>query len=482
MFIRNLLFSILVLFFSAGAFNANACMCGGRPSPGEALKNASDVLIGYVKKVENLDKSQAGAMSDYLGEQKVWVRVDKQYKGTKKDEIVLLQPGDMCAPKYDIGEKVLLYAAFDRRTKAWEVYGCGRGGLLENLADDLKFLEALPRSAERTRISGEISHYETTPQKGFHRVKNLSGIKIQILGEKKSWVINTDDQGVYELYDLPPGTHKIQPEFPEGFKLSFPMPFGNVIQGENYKLDLMVTEKSSVGVDFVLQADNEIRGTVFGPDGGIMPKVYLDLISAEVSEDEAFENYFRVNGYTNDEGSYTLDDMPAGKYLIVINKENKLSYPYPTVYYPGVIEKEKATIITLSMGDKRTNYDIHIPEVRETVTIRGTLLYSDSAPVSKGDITYEVFEKNGVMKNAGTASSSEDGQFAISLPKGTRGKLKGSILVTVKKFPKCEQVEELIKRSGKFIVAVESDEVNLEPLFDSNGYVLVLPFSSCKEK
>ena len=482
MFLRRFLFSILVVFFSANIFDVNACSCGGQPSPGEALKDASDVLIGYVKKVENLVKSQTSEVPEITGEQKVWVRVDKQYKGAKKDEIVLLQPGHNCAPKYAVGEKRLLYAAFDRRTKTWEVYGCGRGGLLENVADDLKFLEALPDSAQRTRISGEISHYETTPQKGFHRVKNFSDIKVNILGEKKNWVIYTDDQGVYELYDLAPGKYKIQPEFPEGFKVRFPMPFGRVLDGDYHKIEVEVTAKSCVGADFLLKADNEISGKVFGTDGRIMPKLYLDLISAEVPEEHASRNYFRVYGYTNDEGSYTLNDIPAGKYLIVINKENTPSDPYPRVYYPGVLEKEKATIITLSIGDKRTNYDIHIPEICEMVTIGGTLLYSDGVPVSNGNITYDVVEKNGAMKNAGTASSAGDGQFAISVPKGTIGKLKAYIHVTVKTFPKCEQVEELIKRSGKFIVAVESSEVNLEPLFDSKGYVLVLPFSSCKEK
>ncbi len=47
--------------------------------------------------------------------------------------------------------------------------------------------------------------------------------------------------------------------------------------------------------------------------------------------------------------------MPPGRYLIAVNEDGGITgdEPFPTAYYPGVFEKDKATIVTMGAGEIR---------------------------------------------------------------------------------------------------------------------------------
>jgi hypothetical protein len=89
------------------------------------------------------------------------VNPKKSFKGVQEtSEIILHQPSHNCAPKFKPGERYLFYANFHKDSSTWEVYGCGRSSSLESAHDDLLYLQGLPESAKRTRISGSIEHFE----------------------------------------------------------------------------------------------------------------------------------------------------------------------------------------------------------------------------------------------------------------------------------------------------------------------------------
>src|SRR5262249_5163993 len=236
----------------------------------------------------------------------------------------------------------------------------GRHSRLEDANDDLMYLNALPESAKRTRISGTIRHYEDTPEKGFSLIKYVGGVKVKIIGEKKSWDVFTDGNGVYEIYDIPSDKYKIEPEIPDGMKIRFAIWFG--------PFDFSLKANSCVGTDFVFSANNNLRGKVLGADGQPIPHACLNLIPADISAAKV-DSYFRIFGCTKKDGSYELKEMPPGKYLIVVNKDGKMSgtEPFPTTYYPGVFEKERAVAITIGQGESFDGLDIHIPSQVETV-------------------------------------------------------------------------------------------------------------------
>jgi len=224
------------------AASASACSCGGYPSPAEAHDGATAVFVGRAVRATPASLEEAN-----YAEQTVVARVEEAFKGTQAGtEITFRQPAHNCAPKFESGGRFLFYASRDPKTNAWEVYGCGRGSDLERAADDLLYLRALPLSAQRNRVSGMLQHYEDGPDKGFTLVERVAGAKVRVKAKGgKTYEAVTNAEGVYELYDLPPGEYSIEPELPFGLKVRFPMQFGPGGEGRDGAVTVRLGEKTS---------------------------------------------------------------------------------------------------------------------------------------------------------------------------------------------------------------------------------------------
>lgn len=454
-----------------------ACTCMGTPSPCESYAGASAVFIGYVNRVE---PDNADIEATYL-EQTAYVQVEKSFKGASEGaEIVLHQPSHNCAPKFKAKQRYLMYSDYHDKEMTWEVYGCGRSTSIEYAGDDLLFLYGLPESANKTRISGEITQYEDTPEKGFSRINTLAGLKVKIIGPEKTYEAYTDKNGVYEIYDLPPEKYSIEPEIPFGLKIRFPMPFGPIDYSDRKLFKVELTQSSCAGSDFVMSSDTSLSGKVFGANGEIMPRVCLDLVPA----DKPADRYFHIFDCTEKDGRYEMKEIPPGKYLVVINNDGKISgdEPFNTAYYPGVFEKERATIITIKEGEKLENYDIHIPSQAPTNVIEGVLLYSDGVPVGHESIEFKGEGNPTNFELDANMGTDEQGHFSIRVLQGTTGWLHGYMLLYFGKYRDCPQANKLLLGKDNRMIKVETVPIKIEVNNDVRNIKLVLPFPFCSRK
>lgn len=246
------------MLLPAAAARVAACSCGGLPSPAEAHAEADAVFVGSVVRATPGDAEQAAYSA-----QTVAARVDEAFKGARVGaEITFRQPSHNCAPKFGAGRRYLFYASHDAKTKTWEVYGCNRGPDLGGSADDLLYLRALPLSARRNRVSGTLKHYEDGPEREFTLVERVVGAKVRIKGKHKTYEVTTNADGVYELYDLPPGTYTIEPELPSGLKVQFPMRFGPGDEKDG-AVTIKLEKRTCAGADFIVSSDT--------PPGGNRP-------------------------------------------------------------------------------------------------------------------------------------------------------------------------------------------------------------------
>jgi len=466
----------LALILLIPTYDALACSCVGVASPCAAYQAADAVFVGVVKKTEpELPEDEM----DYI-EQTAFVEVEKGFKAAKAgDEVVFHQPNHNCAPKYKAGQRYLFYASFHKDTRTWEVYGCGRSTSVDRAHDDLLYLERLPEAARQTRISGAIEHYETTPEKGFAHVNNLAGIKVIIVGEKKTYEVYTDQGGVYERYGLPEGKYAIKPEIPLGLKVRFPMPFGPGGFSEDRTFQVELKVGSCAGADFVVSSDTAITGRVIGTDGQPIPRVCVDLIPAET---KTVSPYFHMFACTKEEGRFKMDEIPPGKYLIVANKDGKQNgyESFPPAYYPGVFEKEKATVITVSQGQKLAEFDILVPAQSPTILLEGVLLFLDGRPVSDAHVRFNAEVTSPDYEDKVDSQTDGQGHFSLRLLQGVTGKLTGEMSAYSGKFENCPAVEELT-RGGKF-VDLETKPLRIDGKTDVQGIKLVFPFGYCKKK
>ncbi|HEY3739678.1 MAG TPA: carboxypeptidase-like regulatory domain-containing protein [Bryobacteraceae bacterium] len=299
-----------------------------------------------------------------MAPQMVVVEAEESFKGSRKGEVfVLFQPGNDCAPKFKTGGRVLLYLNRSL-VGTWEALGCGRIQSLEWAVDDLRFLRALPVSAATNRVAGVVALYEISVSKGFRRVRNLRGIRVHLRSEVSSVEAVTDDEGVYEVYDLAPGNYRIGIDLTKGLKIFFPVIAGGEGPRDRTK-DVRATEpvveigaSTGADVDFVLNFDNQITGRVVDSSGKPMKDVCLQL---EPATGEA-SLHFWVFTCSDADGRYRLADMPPGRYVISAVPWAKGRPHEPTLFYPGTTERKSAQVVGIGNGEHKSGLDFRIPK------------------------------------------------------------------------------------------------------------------------
>jgi hypothetical protein len=447
----------ILLLFPHLAF---ACSCVGRMSVCGGFAMAEAVFVGTVTRVENQTAKDDDGR-DYIVGQVARMQVDEAFKGAKAPELIFRSFGSSCDVQYQEGQRWLVYANYNKEEKAWVIGACGRSTRLEFAADDLLYLRGLPASAQKTRLSGDLTDRNRKP---------LMGVKVKITGERRTYEAFTDKNGVYEVYGLPPGRYIVEPETPLNLKLWFAMGTGVPERSTRSEVELM--EKSCAGVDFVFNENTSVKGKVYGADGQPMAKVCVRLWHKEkVDETET------LFGCTKEDGRFVIDDIGLGEYYLVANDDGVISSdePFPLTYYPGVLEKEKATVLTIASGDKLEDFDIHIPSQRPTRTIQGRLLFSDGRPVDEGSVEFVSEEKAGQDQDHVYATTDAEGRFKLTVLEGTKGTLHGSLYSFSRESAQCPAIDKL----NKAYKDIQTRHLTLELNRDHANIDLVFAFPFC---
>ncbi|MBL8240365.1 MAG: hypothetical protein JNM66_23290, partial [Bryobacterales bacterium] len=401
------------------------------------------VFLGRVEKTEQRTFPY-GAGDTYIAEQEARVVVEEAFKGVKAGErLALEQPGHNCAPKFKEGDRVLFCLHPTKAENVWEAYGCHRTRSLAEAADDLLFLRALPWAAARTRLSGEVLVTGTSSVS-----KHLAGIRVLIRSEEKLVETVTNGQGVYELYDLPAGDYRVEIQTPKGYRVWLPSVTGRRPRyDKSTEAVFALAAGQGVSASFYLQEDNAVEGRVVGPDRQPLRGVCVYAIPAG---DRAGRN-FRWFSCTKDGGIFRIDDIPAGSYRLMVNRESEVTgrAPYGRLYYPGVVELEKAEIIHVGVGEHRENLEFRIPKYERVVTVAGRVQFVDGQPAARVDI-----QLPGETHYSVTAA---DGSFRLPVVAGAGGPIKAMACL------------------GN----VASQELFLSAEKDETGIVLTLPVKAC---
>lgn len=446
---------------------ARACSCIRTPTVCEAYAGADAVFIGTVRSVQNLTEKGEGGR-EYIGGQTAHVQVEKVFKGMEETEAVFRSYGTSCDVTYKESQRLLFYADFDKESKTWSIGGCGRSSSVESAADDLLYLQGLPASAQKTRLAGTLEDSSDN---------RLIGVKVKISGEKKSYEVYTDRNGVYEIYGLPPGKYSIQPELPFGLKIAFSTSSESTDYSDRQAIQVILKEKSCAGVDYFLRSSSSVSGTVFGADGRALPDVCLKL----QPKDEKTPQWHLNFDCTDKQGRFKVDEIPPGEYLIVVNDDGEISSkePFGTLYYPGVFEKEKATVFTITKGARLVDYDIRVPSQEATRVIEGVLLYSDGRPVVDEFVEFKADEAKKGYEGKAHTSTDAQGRFSLTVLQGLKGRLRGYMLTFTGEYVNCPQLEKLIKATGNDMAEMETKPLTLEVNRDIQDVKLVFPFPYC---
>jgi len=339
---------------------AVGCAISSKPTVLQAYEGSDVVIIARAISVEKLkDQSEKPFIGTLVSS--TTMEVEKVFKGNLRvgDKMVFGQGnGIRCTWVFyedDIGKEYLFYLhSPPKDQKLWYEYGLGRSNLLEHAADDLLYLNKMDKVRGRTRISGVLD---------VDGDLSVEGQTIRIIGKTRTYVAKTDKNGVYELYDVPPGRYLLEPDLRFGWKvdeflLTRPATRVELMHGSrpSNRVAFILQPRKHFGIDVKLKLSNQLSGTIYNSNSKPMQSVCVSLVPAND------ESLLACNSLTDELGRFQIDAVEAGTYTIILNYENKITtrMPFPKLYYPGVAEREKAKTITLKHGESVNNLSVVI--------------------------------------------------------------------------------------------------------------------------
>lgn len=472
---------------------ANACSCGPQPTVLDAFDHSDEVVILRAISVEKVPDN--GTEHYVSGVRRTTMVVERVFKGKLKvrDQIVFGQGGGAdCVWTFNekaVGQQFLFYLnspekrpPFDYHLSTepglWFAFGCGRSGELAGVTEDLLFLENMKKLRGKTRISGTLGGWQNPDL-------NVENKRIKIIGAKKTYETKTDEHGVFEIYDLPPGKYFIEPETPAGWKLAphwlryspsvVENKYGNPEMKTPNQVAITLAPKKHAGVNFVFESDNFVRGRVVGPKGKPMSGVCVYLLRPGAQ--------FGSSGCTNEQGRYEIASVAPGEYVLGANQDDKPSSrePFRSIFYPGVSERQCAVVLDIRPGEILEDMDFVIPKLEETIVIKGILRYSDGNPASEEWVKFKVMNSAEKIHGDASEKTDSDGRFTLTVLKGLQGEVAGENWLFKGFYKNCPKADELIAKSGNNGVTVYSNVLKLTTDEDVYDVELTLPVPRCEK-
>jgi hypothetical protein len=493
--LRCLLFSVFSLALLLTATKtANACSCGPQPTLLESFEDSDEVVILRAIAVDKFENTER---ENYANGTRTTMVVEKVFKGKLKvrDEIVFGQGGGAdCIWTFDeksVGHQFLFYLArpeklskysylSSRGPGLWFGFGCGRSTELSWAAEDLLYLENISKVRGKTRISGRIGGGYDYPNMDVDRKK------IKIIGPNKTYETMTGKDGVFEIYGLPPGKYFVEPEMPPGWKIDprYFIQSQSIVKDEAGQPEMkspkqvavVLEPKKHASLNIVFDVENSVRGRVLDPKGNGMSHACVHLLRSGLDRTLA--------DCTDEQGQFEITQIPEGQYVLAANAGGKPSsrQPFTRIFYPSVTERERAVVINISPGERLTNLDIIIPKLEETVTIAGTLQYSDGKPVVQRQVKFKVTVPNEKVDGDIDEKTDDAGRFTLTVLKGLTGELSADYWLFKGDYKNCPKIDELFAKIERNDITVFTNVVKLTTEQDMYAVELTLPFPQCEKK
>jgi hypothetical protein len=205
--------AVAILLQTSASF---ACTCGPSVSVLDEYERAQLVVIARVTAIQMYEQKQ---METYGEDGRAQLVIEKVYKGDARagDALSFAQgSGVDCAWRFSdemIGQRSLMYLNTPRPGSKWRVSSCGRSGNVKNVTEDLLYLDKMDQVRGKTRVSGRYV-------RGFYTGDLVvADKKIRIVGENQTYETTTDENGVFEIYDLRPGNYRLEPELQAGLEV-----------------------------------------------------------------------------------------------------------------------------------------------------------------------------------------------------------------------------------------------------------------------
>jgi hypothetical protein len=369
--LRNLTLALLILPIFASAAVACTCMA---VSPCEAYASASVVFVGTVTKTfEEPANTQmpSNAISTTMTNSRpvALLKIEKTFGPALSETLQVYGESTTCDFPFKTGERYLVYAYQDAKTKALSTNICSGTKLVAEAKDHLTYLEGAVNSSGGT-VSGQIW------REASGKSQPIAGAEITFVNGDRTFRGKSDAVGEFTVAGLPQGRYKV-----------YTTPRTN-----QSRLDVMAKEPRSeweidisgrgcVNTWFAAGADGEIAGTVTDESGILPEDLVPELIAVDAKSDEDVYEAEKLG----QSAAFKFSFLPPGRYYLGFNLKGgpDLNSPYTAFYYPGVTERSRAKIITLSEGQKIANLYLPRPLRLGERILEGNVVWPNGKPYTE---------------------------------------------------------------------------------------------------
>jgi len=233
----------------------------------------------------------------------------------------------------------------------------------------------------------------------------------------------TDAEGQFVFEPLAPGQYQIRVER-TGFAPFGDAPDASVIDvgaGQLTPIEVPLTRAAIVSGRVLDQSDRPLARVVVSA---------LRQMIAPSGEPVARTAQMT---FTNDAGEFLLVDLPAGDYVVIAAPPPPRPFAQPTdaagtalvpTYFPGVLSKDEARVITLAQGQEVVGADFRMTSL-PTYRVSGTVVDQSGAPVSRATVMLVLDPQRGGSAAPASVITDENGAFVVA------GVVPGTYMVNV---------------------------------------------------
>ena len=336
-----------------------ACECAPPPPPCQAIGQSQLVFLGTVTEIEAQSRPFKTAR----------MTIDRAFKGDLNKTIELFDTGMCDGPDLQLGRQYLMYTS-GSPNRGVPARGCTRSRRVEDADEDLEFLKAYSAGRVTTHIDGTVQFRPDEPEDSQEARTPMKDVKVILSGRGEQFHATTTSAGRYSFSKLPPGEYTVNADLP-GYRL-------------NWAPDtLTLVANGCVEANMLLMTDRTVQGTVRDDSGAPASGALVEIVSADRGQEVPT---VRVD-VSDEEGHYTIDEIPPGDYYLGVNIKSVpvKEHPYPSIYYPNTPDIRRASRISVGVGAGAQNFDLQVSRRLSLVTMRGRIQNADGAPPSVQD-------------------------------------------------------------------------------------------------
>lgn len=190
----------------------------------------------------------------------------------------------------------------------------------------------------------------------------------------------TDQNGLYRITNVPPGTYDIIPSAP-AFVVS------DIGLNNQRAKNVIVGEAEDVeDINFSLVRGGVITGKITDADSRPVIQQQVNLYAVDAfTQQQQRQIYPSINSITDDRGVYRFYGLPAGRYKIAVGRANdgqtfnaSSRVIYRQVFHPDVFESDKATVIDVREGSEAGDVDVKLGRPLQTFSASGRVINGES--------------------------------------------------------------------------------------------------------